>query len=201
MDLTPRVLESDKVRLEPLSLDHLPGLCAVGLDAHIWRWYTIAPITTSEAMRAYVDMLLAEQTRGTTIPFTTVDRASGKVVGGTRFLSIDAPNRRFEIGSSWIAAPWQRSHVNTHAKLLMLTDAFEARGCVRVEFKTDALNIHSRTAIKRIGATMEGTFRKHALCASGRWRDSVYFSITDEEWPRVKERLAAMAAGRQPEPA
>ena len=194
MDLTPRVLESDKVRLEPLTLGHLPSLCEVGLDASIWRWYTIAPITTPEAMRAYVELILKQQAEGVSVPFVTVDKVSGRVVGGTRYLNIEPQRRMVEIGSTWIGTRWQRTHVNTHAKLLMLAYAFETLGCVRVELRTDALNVLSRAAIKRIGGVLEGTMRKHAQTASGRWRDTCVFSIIDEDWPVVKAKLVEKAA-------
>ena len=115
--------------------------------------------------------------------------ASGKVIGSTRFGNIDAANLRAEIGWTWITPAFQRTAVNTEAKLLMLTHAFETWKCIRVELKTDALNERSRAAIKRLGATEEGIFRKHMICDTGRFRDSVYFSIIDTEWPMVKENL------------
>lgn len=194
MDLTPPTLESEKVRLEPLTMEHLPELCRVGLDAELWRWYTIAPVTTTEAMRAYVELLLRQQAEGVSILFVTRDRESGRVVGGTRFLNIEPERRKVEIGSTWIAREWQRTHVNTHAKLLMLTYAFETLGCVRVELRTDALNAQSRAAIGRLGASLDGVFRKHARTDSGRWRDTAVFSILDDEWQRVKAGLEAKVA-------
>jgi RimJ/RimL family protein N-acetyltransferase len=107
-------------------------------------------------------------------------------------MNIDRANRRVEIGSTWIAPPWQRTAVNTEAKYLMLRHAFEVWGCMRVELKTDALNQKSRNAILRTGAKEEGTLRRHTLTWTGRVRDTVYFSILDNEWPEVKERLVAM---------
>ncbi len=196
MDLTPRVLESDRVRLEPLTMGHLDAWCAVGLDAELWKWYTIAPITTRGAMKAYMEMILGHQAEGNSICFATVDVASGTVVGGTRYLNIEPEYRRVEIGSTWIGRAWQRTHINTHAKLLMLGYAFGTLGCVRVELKTDALNERSRAAILRIGAKEEGVFRKHAQTASGRWRDTAYYSVVDDEWPGVRERLQGMCAAR-----
>ena len=125
------------------------------------------------------------------MPFATVERNSKKIVGSTRFMNIDAMNRHVEIGSTWIAPPWQRTAVNTEAKYLMLRHAFETWKCMRVEFKTDLMNERSRRAILRLGAKEEGTFRKHMVTWSGRIRDSVYFSIIDTEWPEVKARLEA----------
>ena len=123
------------------------------------------------------------------MPFATVERNSKKIVGSTRFMNIDAMNRHVEIGSTWIAPPWQRTAVNTEAKYLMLRHAFETWKCMRVEFKTDLMNERSRRAILRLGAKEEGTFRKHMVTWSGRIRDSVYFSIIDTEWPEVKARF------------
>jgi N-acetyltransferase len=123
------------------------------------------------------------------VAFATVERASGKVIGSTRFMNIDRANRRVEIGSTWIIPAWQLTTVNTEAKFLMLRHAFEEWRCIRVELKTDALNQKSRKAILRIGAKEEGTLRKHVITWTGRARDSVYFSILDSEWPEVKARL------------
>jgi RimJ/RimL family protein N-acetyltransferase len=143
-----------------------------------------------EEMRALVAEAIANRERGTELPFATVERASGRVVGGTRFLNIDAANRRVEIGWTWIAPPWQRTALNTEAKLLMLRHAFEVMGCIRVELKTDAQNAKSRAAIARLGAKEEGTLRRHAITTRGRIRDTVYYSIIDDEWPAVAARLA-----------
>jgi N-acetyltransferase len=189
------VLEGAHVRLEPLSLDHLDALTAVGLDPDLWQW-TLAQNRTPEDMRRYVETALAEHRAGQALPFATVERTSGRVVGSTRFAAIERSHRRVEIGWTWIARPWQRTAVNTEAKFLMLRHAFEVWGCVRVELKTNAKNERSRRAILRIGAVEEGTLRKHQLNADGTPRDSVYFSIIDDEWPAVKSRLEGMLGGR-----
>src|SRR5262249_6375032 len=144
---------------------------------------------SKEDFDGFVAKLLEEEKRGESVPFATVERSSGQVIGSTRFMNIDRANRRVEIGSTWIASPWQRTAVNTEAKYLMLKQAFEVWGCLRVELKTDALNQQSRNAILRLGAKEEGTFRKHLVTWTGRIRDSVYFSILDTEWPEVKARL------------
>jgi N-acetyltransferase len=138
-------------------------------------------------MRAYVAQALEEQRRGVSLPFVII--AQGQVAGSTRYGNIDLANRRLEIGWTWVAPAYQRTAVNTEAKLLLLTHAFERLGVNRVELKTDALNQKSRTAIARLGAVEEGTFRKHIVTASGRVRDTVYYSIIDTEWPTVKRRL------------
>jgi RimJ/RimL family protein N-acetyltransferase len=178
-------LEHDTVRLEPLSLDHLDGLCEVGLDAKIWEWNP-EPIEDRADMRAYIETALAWQKRGHCLPFATVLAHENRPIGSTRFAWIDPANRRAEIGWTWIAPKWQRTAVNTEAKFLMLTHAFETWGLIRVELKTDALNERSRAAMRRIGAVEEGILRQHWITASGRYRDSVYYSILDSEWPRVK---------------
>ena len=188
MIVEPVTLEGKHVRLEPLSLAHHAALCEVGLDEDVWRWIA-APVRTPEEMRRYIETALAEQAAGTALPFATVERASGRAIGSTRYGNIDRSNRRVEIGWTWIARPWQRTAVNTEAKYLMLRHAFETLGCIRVELKTDSLNERSRNAILRIGAQEEGTFRNHMITASGRIRHTVYYSIVDSEWPAVKASL------------
>ena len=135
------------------------------------------------------DRILAEQAQGLTVPFVTLEKNTGRIIGSTRFMNIDVANRRVEIGSTWIIPEFQRTAVNTEAKYLMLRHAFETWGCLRVELKTDGLNARSRKAILRIGAKEEGTLRKHVLCWNGRARDTVYYSIVDADWPAVKARL------------
>jgi len=188
MDLSPVTLEGSVVRLEPLAMHHLPGLCAVGLDPSLWA-ITTNRMHTADDMRAYVETALTMRSEGTALPFATVERATGTVIGSTRFGNADHAHRRVEIGWTWIAPPWQRSAVNTEAKWLMLRHAFEVMGCRRVELKTNAINARSRAAILRIGATEEGTLRQHMIQPDGSSRDSVYFSIIDGEWPAVQERL------------
>ena len=197
--LEPLVLEGNFVRLEPMRLEHHAGLSSVGLDPEIWR-YTLVVVQTPEEMRAYMESALKLQADGTTLPFVTIERSSGRIIGSTRFGNYDAGNRRIEIGWTWIARPWQRTAINTEAKYLMLTHAFEKLGCVRVELKTDVLNTPSRKAMLRIGAKEEGVLRKHSLVWNGRYRDSIYYSILDDEWPGVKHELQRMLI-RHPEAA
>ena len=191
MNIQPVTLEGRHVRLEPLRADHLEALCAVGLDESIWRWFPI-PVHTSEDMRAFISRALEWQGASTALPFATIDRASGTVVGSTRFAAIDRVHRHVEIGWTWIAPRWQRTAINTEAKYLMLQHAFETWDCIRVELKTDSLNERSRAAIARIGAKEEGTFRNHMITSTGRLRHSVYFSIIQEDWPAARGRLETM---------
>lgn len=191
MNLAPVVLEGDIVRLEPLRLDHAEALSAVGLDPSLWALTTIR-VHTPAAMLAYVEDALTEQRAGASLPFATVERATGRVIGSTRFGNITPAHRRVEIGWTWIAPAWQRTAVNTEAKLLMMSHAFDTLGCRRVELKTSALNLRSRNAMLRIGATEEGTLRQHMINSDGSNRDSVYFSVLDSEWPVVQARLRTL---------
>lgn len=192
------VLSGTTIRLEPLTLDHVPGLCAVGLDPGLWRWMT-SRVDDEADMERYVRTALRAYESGTALPFATVEQASGRVIGSTRFGAIARPFRRVEIGWTWIARPWQRTAVNTEAKYLMLRHAFEVEDCIRVEFKTDVLNTASRNALLRIGAQEEGVLRDHVITERGRVRDTIYFSILAREWPAVKsmleQRLARSISG------
>ena len=185
----PVTLEGRRVRMEPLDLErHWEGLRAIGLEPLLWR-YTINVPRTPDDLRDYLETALREQRAGQSLPFATVDLVSGKVAGCTRFGNITPEHRRVEIGWTWVGAPFQRSHVNTEAKYLMLRHAFEHWRCMRVELKTSALNLPSRNAMLRIGCTEEGTMRKHMLRDNGEIRHTVFFSLLDDEWPSVKERL------------
>ena len=196
MDIKPVILQGTRIRMEPLSLDrHFEGLAEIGLDPELWRW-TLNVCATSEELRAYLEEALRMQAEGSALPFATVDQATGRVLGCTRFGNIEPKHRRVEIGWTWVGRASQRSHVNTEAKYLMLRHAFEIWKCVRVELKTNALNRKSRDAMVRIGAKEEGTLRKHATSDTGVVRDTVYFSITDDEWPGVKKRLESMLTPR-----
>lgn len=187
--VTPLTLEGSVVRLEPVRREHSALFWAAVKDSlEIFQWMPYS-LKTPEDFDQFVARLLEEEKHGESVPFATVERSSGRVIGSTRFMNIDRANRRVEIGSTWIAPAWQRTAVNTEAKYLMLKHAFEVWGCVRVELKTDALNQQSRNAILRLGAKEEGTLRKHLVTWTGRIRDSVYFSILDTEWPEVKARL------------
>lgn len=188
MVVQPVTLAGRYVQLEPMLPADRDRLIEVGLDEELWRWIP-DPVRTPEEMSAYVDVALADLARGVSLPFTIVERASGKVIGSTRYANIERVHRRIEIGWTWVAAPWQRTAVNTECKYLLLRHAFETLGCIRVELKTDSLNEKSRKAIAGIGARKEGVFRNHMITSTGRIRHSVYFSVIDSEWPGVKARL------------
>lgn len=184
----PVTLEGNAVRLEPLTLEHLDPLTEVALDPELWRW-TISKIDSRAGLERYLETAIREREQGRSLPFATIHRSSGRVIGSTRFGNIEPVHRRVEIGWTWIGTPWQRSAINTEAKYLMLQHAFERLGCIRVEFKTHALNRKSQNAMLRIGCTEEGRFRKHMIAEDGAVRDTVWFSIVDDEWPAVKARL------------
>jgi len=188
----PVTLTGEWVRLEPLSLErHLDPLASIALDPDLWRW-TLNVVQTKDDLRRYLEEALREQAEGRSVPFATIDLASGRAAGCTRFGNIETRHRRVEIGWTWVGREYQRTRVNTEAKLLMLQHAFETWGCHRVELKTNVLNERSRNAMLRIGAKEEGILRKHALNDRGVPRDTVYYSVIDSEWPVVKTRLHAM---------
>lgn len=195
MGLEPVILEGPRIRLEPMQRDHLDALCDVGLDPELWKTTTIR-VSSREDMSAYLAHATALQNEGTGLAFVIIDKALQRVVGSTRYANFDSSHRRLEIGWTWVGRRWQRTHVNTDTKYLLLRHAFEQLACQRVEFKTDALNLRSRRALLRIGATEEGILRKHMIVAGGRLRDSVYFSILDTEWPEVRQRLETMMQAR-----
>jgi RimJ/RimL family protein N-acetyltransferase len=184
----PVILEGRRVRLEPLSLDHVAGLAEVALDPAIWQW-TIARPTSEAELRVWAETALAGRASGSEFPFATIDVATGRPIGSSRYMNIVLEHRRLEIGWTWVAPAWQRSGANREAKLLMLGHAFDKLGCRRVEFKTDSLNEPSRTALLGIGATFEGIFRNHMVMPGGRMRHSAYYSVIDDEWPSVRAGL------------
>lgn len=189
IDLTPRTLEGPTLRLEPLTPGHVDGLCAAGLDPELWR-LTVSRVASRADMERYLGEALDEQARRVALPFATIERATGRVIGSTRFGNAAPAHRRVEIGWTWLGRPWQRTGANTEAKYLMLQHAFEVWDCLRVEFKTSTRNDRSRAALLRIGAQEEGILRRHMVNEDGSLRDSVYFSIISDEWPYVKRRLA-----------
>jgi RimJ/RimL family protein N-acetyltransferase len=189
----PVVLEGSRVRLEPLAEHHLDDLRLVAFDEPVWRW-TIMGEQDEPGLRRWLDAALANQEAGIERPFATIDLASGRAVGSSRYMSIVPEHKRLEIGWTWIGVAFQRSGVNREAKLLQLTHAFETLEANRVEFKTHARNERSRNALAGIGATFEGVFRHHMIMPDGSLRDSAWFSIVAPEWPTVKARLQTSAS-------
>jgi N-acetyltransferase len=186
----PITLVGELVRMEPLTFDHLGPLTEIGLEPSVWRWMLVN-VQDRDDMQVWVEAALRAQGHGTELPFVVVERATDRVVGSMRYLSIVPEHRRLEIGHSWLAPAWRGTGINTEAKLLLLAHAFETLGARRVEFKTDSLNERARGGLAAIGATEEGIFRNHMISQGGRRRHSVYFSVIDSEWPAVREHLLA----------
>ena len=190
----PVTLSGRHAVLEPLAQEHHDGLAAAVRDGDLWKlWYTAVP--SPEGMRDEIDRRLALQRAGSMLPFAVRSRASGKLIGMTTYINIDARNRRVEIGSTWYAKSAQRTPFNTECKLLLLTHAFEALACIAVEFRTGFFNFPSRRAIERLGAKQDGILRSHQRYADGSLRDTVVFSIIAQEWPAVKRHLQVKLDG------
>lgn len=193
MDIEPVTLEGKRIRLEPMTAGHLAALTEAGAHEELWKW-TRTFAHTPESMKEYVAEALDELERGASVPFVTIDKASGRVIGSTRFSNFDRHSRHVEIGWTWITPEFQRTYANSEAKYLMLRHAFEEWGCARVELKTDVLNEKSRNAMLRMGAVEEGTLRKHVLAYNDRWRDTIYYRVLDTELPDVKNTLEVYLA-------
>lgn len=176
--------------LSPLRREDASGLASVGLDPRIWTW-NAQPMESEAHMAAYVETALAERAAGRALPFTTRLTETGAIIGSTRFANVALADLRAEIGWTWLEPAQWRTGANVEAKLLMLTFAFETLGLRRVELKTDERNERSRNAMEALGAKFEGTLRKHMVTAGGGVRNSVYYSILDDEWPMLSERLRA----------
>ncbi len=194
----PVILEGTRVRLEPLRRDHLADLKLVAFDAPLWQWTIMGP-QDDAGLERWLETALANAEAGAERPFATIDLASGRAFGSSRYMSIAPEHRRLEIGWTWIGSAFQRTGANREAKLLQLTHAFETLGANRVEFKTHARNERSRNALAGMGATFEGIFRQHMIMPDGSLRDSAWFSVIADEWPAVKARLQARAAPRAEE--
>ena len=189
MKVTPITLEGAHVRLEPLATTHQDALHAAAADGELWNSKVTFVPGSQEAFARYIDEALTGHAQGRYLPFVIVRKATGQVVGATRYRDIESAHRRLEIGSTWLSASAQRTPVNTESKFLLLRHAFESLGCLRVQFLTDVLNVQSRNAIVRLGAKEEGALRYHMLMSDGRHRDSACYSITQPEWPSVKAVL------------
>ena len=186
--LSPVRLEDDYVALEPLTLEHAPALEAAAADGQLWKlWFTSAPEPGQAA--SYIAKALDGQAAGLMLPFAVREKSTGEIVGTTRYYDFVASLPRVAIGYTWYAKRWQKSHLNTACKRLLLKHAFESLDCVAVEFHTDHRNLDSQRAIERLGATREGVLRAHKRRPDGTLRDTVCFSIIAGEWPDVSRWL------------
>lgn len=192
LEVKPVTLQGRYVRLEPITEAHIPGLTEIGAGQTFWDFMVYGNINTEADMRGWVRDILARAEKGTDLPFTVIHLASGKVAGATRYLNIMPKDRGLEIGGTWYGMEFQRTAVNTECKYLLLKQAFETLGCIRVQLKTDLRNERSQKAIERIGAAKEGVLRNHMILPDGRIRHSVFYSILDTEWDGVKNRLEEM---------
>ena len=184
----PVTLERNSVRLEPMTLEHAPAMEAAAADGELWKlWFTSVP--DPGGMTKYIEDALKGQTAGHMLPWVVRDLASGTVVGSTRYHDIIANIGRVEIGYTWYAQSWQRSHVNSACKLLLLSHAFDTLGCKVVGLRTDNFNFRSQRAIEALGAKKDGVLRHHAVRPDGSVRDSVMYSILASEWPDVRRHL------------
>lgn len=185
-------LQGRHVRLEPLGERHIAGLAEIGKGQDFWKYMLYGEMKAETDFRRFVTDLLAREEKGTDLPFAVIHLASGRIAGSTRYLNIDPPNRGLEVGGTWYGLDFQRTAVNTECKYLLLTHAFETLKAIRVQIKTDSLNVRSQQAIERIGAVKEGVLRNHMVLPDGRIRDSVFYSILDNEWAGVKKKLEEM---------
>jgi len=196
--IEPVTLRGERVTLEPLSQAHCAALAEAVCDGELWKlWYTNIP--QPHAMAAEIERRLELQRQGSMLPFAIVDNASGRAVGMTTYMNIDALNKRLEIGSTWLRKRMQRTAANTECKLLLLSHAFEARGCIAVEFRTSSHNARSRRAIERLGAKLDGILRNHGIHKDGSLRDSCVYSLTAAEWPAVRNSLRSRLDGTGPD--
>ncbi len=195
-DPRPIVLEGLHARLAPLAAAHAEDLFNAGRHPELWHYMPRGPFVDVADAAGWIEETLRASAAGEQIAFVIVDRASGRAVGSTRFLDIRRMDRALEIGWTWLAASHQRTAINTECKWLLLRHAFEELGAIRVQLKTDARNMPSQRAIERIGGVREGVLRRHRITWTGFVRDTVFYSILDDEWPGVKTRLESLLPGR-----
>ena len=193
MGIESVTLEGRFVRLEPLSKVHIEGLCQAVLDGELWK-LLVALVPHPDNIDEYLSDAHNAYKAGSGLTFATIDKATNRVAGSTRFLKADLPNKRIEIGFTFLGKTWRKTRINTESKFLMLSYAFETMGLNRVEFRTDYLNSTSRRAIVRLGAKEEGLLRNHMVMPNGRVRDSVIYSVIRNEWPGVKQHLSSKLA-------
>jgi RimJ/RimL family protein N-acetyltransferase len=193
VDTSPVILEGNRVRLEPLTQQHLPELAQIAFEPSIWRW-TSRRITTAAELETFFDIALAEIKAGTAVAWVTRSKATGKLAGSTRLYEISQQHRTMELGGTWLHPDYHRTGINVEAKYLQLTHAFERMNALRVSLKTHHENLKSQTAIAALGAKFEGVFRNHMIMPDGSIRHSHWYSIVCEDWPEVKTSLEARLA-------
>jgi N-acetyltransferase len=187
MIATP-TLDGIRIRLEPMTLEHLAGLEAVAFDDRIWR-YMMTWVKNRDDLKRWMESALTAEAAGTVLPWVTVLKAENRVIGSTRFMDLDRTHKTTELGSTWLAPEFHGAGLNAEAKLLQLRYAFEELELNRVALKTHHENLQSQAAMRKIGAVAEGTFRNHYVMPDGSARHSVWFSIIREDWPRVRSLL------------
>ncbi len=190
----PTVLQTNKVTLRPLTEADAEAFYLAGNYPQLWQWVAPNHCLSLEVSKSWINESLEQQRQGNHVPYVIIDRDSDRIIGSTRYCSIRRQDRGIEIGFTFISPSHQRTHVNTHAKFLLLEHAFESLGAVRVEFKTHEKNDKSRNAIQRIGATFEGILRNLRILPNGNLRNTAIFSITEEEWPTIKQSLKGKIA-------
>ena len=200
MKIEPGTLTGRLIQLVPLQRNDAGELFAAGNDPQIWAFMRYGTVDSLEKMQAFIEDQLAHQDRGTDLPFTVIEKASGKKIGMTRYLNVEPDNRALEIGGTWYALAHQRTGVNTEAKFLLLEHAFETIGVIRVQFKADVRNTVSQRALERIGCVKEGLLRDHMILPDGTIRSSYYYSILAREWPAIKASLQEKISRTYPEP-
>ena len=188
LTIEPTTLVGRYIVLRPPSIEDIDGLSIVARDGEIWN-SRFSQFRNLNEIEKYIQDMLDLSSKGSILPFVTVDKASNTILGTTRYLNIDYENHRLEIGHTWIAKSWRKTYVNTEAKFLMLQYAFEKLACIAVEVRTDVLNTVSRQAIQRLGAKQDGILRHHKIMRDGRIRDTVCYSIIKSEWKEVKKNL------------
>lgn len=181
-------LEGEKIKLIPLEKSHKAELLKAASDGKLWElWFTSVP--SSENIGNYIEHALKQKEKGIEFPFVVIDKKNRELIGSTRYYNIQPEHRRLEIGYTWYAKKNQRTGINTESKLLLLKYAFECLNCIAVQFMTNWYNMRSRAAIERLGAKQDGVLRNHRLNTDGTYRDSVVYSITNQEWSSVKKSL------------
>jgi RimJ/RimL family protein N-acetyltransferase len=193
----PQILQSQLIKLVPMNMGHLDAYRAAGNFPEVWQHMPMNRCETTEIATAWMKEAINEMAIGQQIAFVTVDKKTNQVIGSTRLFRLNDKDKSLEIGHTFITPKFQRSYVNSHAKYLMLQYAFETLNMIRVEICTNEKNQQSRTAITRIGGHFEGILRKHRKSPNGDYRNTAMFSITDDEWPKVKEKLLKTATQKQ----